>query len=95
MGVVAMNAIRVLTTITTDTLRIPALKRLMGKKVEITVVEEPRSEGRTRKAVGVRKGKGKDFSRNFGAGWPDDVNDGFEDAVANWRHEDQPRELPE
>ena len=90
-----MTAIRIRTTLTEPILRVPQLKSLMGKKVVIHLRAEqvrPASRAKTR-----RKPRGKPgwFTRNFGAGWPDAADDGFEEAVARWRREDRPRELPE
>jgi hypothetical protein len=36
-----MNAIRIRTTLTSDTLHLPELKPLIGRSVEIIVLEEP------------------------------------------------------
>ena len=54
-----MDAVRIHTKLTSDTLRHPKLKRFKGKRVEITVREEKQTEqkperfhGRKRKTVG-------------------------------------------
>jgi len=40
-----MNAIRIRTTLDSDTLHLPELKPLVGKAVEIIVLEEPAAPG--------------------------------------------------
>ncbi len=82
-----MNAIRIRTTVRGETLRLPELKRLIGKDVEIIVLEDV--------AASVQEPRPFDFKRNFGRGWPGGKTDGFEAAVKRWRREDKPRELPD
>ncbi|MGD0091100.1 MAG: hypothetical protein ABSE73_14375 [Planctomycetota bacterium] len=89
-----MNALRIQTVITADTLCLPELKLWKGKKVEIIVVEAPTPHAGAKRPAHARKAKARDFSHNFGAGWPDDIDDGFEEAVARWRRDDKLREPP-
>lgn len=88
-----MNAIRVQRHLESETLSLPELKPLIGKDVDIIVVEktntQPPRVGKTPKP------KKFDFKKHFGAGWPDKLDDGFEEAVEKWRREDMPGELPE
>ena len=81
-----MTAIRIKKQLDSETLHLPELKPLLGKQVEIIVLEESSTESSPPQF---------DFDKQFGSGWPDDVNDGFEEAVRKWRREDRPRELPE
>jgi hypothetical protein len=89
-----MNAIRVKAHIDSETLRLPELKPLIGKDVEIIVLEESRK--RTKAAKKDTKPKKGWFTRNFGAGRDMDF-EGFEEAREKWRQEelDTQREPPE
>ena len=82
-----MNAIRVRTKVKSETLRLPELKPLIGKNVEIIVLEEGASM--------LAQPRPFDFAKNFGRGWPGGKRDGFESAVRRWRRTDKPRDLPE
>ncbi len=58
-------------------LRIPALKKFDGKRVEVTVTEIVEQKPKPKNS----KSKKTWFERNFGRGWPEDKNDRFETAV--------------
>jgi hypothetical protein len=45
-GVLSMHAIRIHRCVDSDTLRLPELRELIGKEVEIVVLEEPTSPPR-------------------------------------------------
>ena len=90
-----MNAIRIKRHLDSETLRLPELKPLIGKDVEIIVLEEPRTK-RTKKKAGRKPDKNW-FEKHFGAGGPDAEFDGFDEAREKWRQEDKDmqREPPE
>ena len=103
-----MSSVRVKRHLGSDTLRIPELKPLIGKDVQISVRDAKSGIVVTIKTANVRSGAKKTsnksdnskaekswFDTHFGAGWPDVKDDGFEDAVRTWRDEDTLRELPE
>ena len=89
-----MTAIRIQTKLAKPFLRLPQLKPLVGKKVVIHVLAQEVTPARRDRNSRNPRGKPGWFARNFGAGWPDEADDGFERAVRRWRREDKARELP-
>ena len=85
-----MNAIRIKAHIDSETLRLPELKPLIGKDVEIIVLEEVRGAEPPRKtpAKTARKKQPKTgwFTRNFGSGRDMDF-DGFDEDREKRRQE--------
>ena len=88
-----MNAIRIDAHIDSETLHVPELKPMIGKDVEIIFLEKQKKRTKQPKKKSVQKTGW--FTRNFGAGWPDKKDDGFEEALGKWRRDDRLRELPE
>jgi len=89
-----MTAIRIQTKLTKPVLRLPQLKALVGKKVVIQVLVREVTPARRDRNSRNPRGKPGWFARNFGGGWPDDPDDGFEETVTRWRRADKARELP-
>ena len=83
-----MTAIRVKTHLESTTVHLPQLKPLVGKDVEIIVLEKSVSSK-------TRRSKPFNWKKNFGRGWPGEKNDGFEKTLSRWRNQDKPRKLPD
>ena len=81
-----MDVIRVHRHLESETLHLPELRPLVGRNVEIIVVEE---HGEPNAEV-----LPFDFDRHFGRGWPSERDDGFEESLKEWRKQDKPRDLP-
>ncbi len=82
-----MNAIKIRTRIDSETLHLRELKPLIGKQVEIIVLDAELGQP-------VKKRR-FDFQKNFGHGWPGGKKDNFEKTVRRWRRQDKPSELPD
>lgn len=91
-----MRTIRIKAHIDSEIIHISELKDMIGKDVEIIVIEHDESipVPLPFNMNPTRVPKPFDFEKNLG-GWPGDVNDGFEDALREWRTNDKPRDLPE
>ena len=101
-----MDAIRVKTHLDSETVHLPQLKPLIGRDVEIIVMEDNSKAGVTESGSKSRKTleqlaaeQGKkpitDLSVLLG-GWPiDELNDGFEEDLRARRKEDIVREIHE
>lgn len=103
-----MNAIRIRKQITSDTLRLPELKPFMGKRVEIIVLDDARSDRdvprkrislkppphsippcKTIDEVAAEQGVSLKPIEQMLGGWPaDELDDGFEETLREWRQEE-------
>lgn len=83
-----MKTVRVKVKLTAEMLRIPELRDFVGKDVEVTVTERSNGGAPARPDI-----KPFDFKANRG-GWPDDIDDGFDEALRRWRNEEMAREMP-
>ena len=84
-----MKAIRVRTHLDSDTVHIPELAEMVGKDVEIIVVEDVRDLAIRRPITPIRDVK------EIVGGWPGDVDDGIEEWYRAERHRREPRILRE
>ena len=91
-----MNAIRFNRHLDSVMLRLPELKPLIGKDVEIVVTEKARARAKPEKEKPARKAEKNWFDVHFGAGRGLDF-DGFEKTREKWRQQDKDtlREPPE
>jgi len=91
-----MNAIRLTRHIDSETLHLPELRPLIGKEVEIIVLENGQSGGKddafwrntSLDELAVAQGvTSPQPLQNLRGGWTEEDFDGFEEAVAAWRND--------
>ena len=99
-----MNAVRIRKFLATPSTEFPELKPMVGKNVEITVLDESQLEESVSvsqipvsaiEEFDAREGSPPvaNFKEMLG-GWPEEErDDGFEDAVRKWRREPWMREV--
>jgi hypothetical protein len=91
-----MQALRIRTKIDSAYLSsIPQLDALIGKDVEIIVIEEPIAEMLEAKPSSTPPAAQPFDARKACSGGPEGMGDGFEEALTRWRREEQVAELPE